>query len=300
MTSITKGLNMILDNSAVVVTGAGSGIGFGIASALTSRRCKIIIADINYESAESVAEKLTSTGSQVYPVQCDVSNYESVENLAEIAWTKFGSVCAIFNNAGVASSKPIIDTDPLEVDWMLNVNFKGVWNGCSVFGKRFISEEKPACIAITASEHALGTPHPGIGIYTATKHAILGMADVLRQELPSFINLSITFPGVVQTRLYEATRNSPVGPSSEEQIQFFKQVMSHGMDPLEIGSRAVKGVEDGTFMVMTHPHVHDIALRRWQQIAKAIEEAPSVTDPKQYEAEAIMAKVMNPLIPQGQ
>ncbi len=283
---------MNLENSNVVVTGAGSGIGFSIAKTLSEKNCKIIIADIDYESAEAAADQLSATGSEIYAVQCDVSKFDSVENLAEIAWTKFGSVNAIFNNAGVVCSKPIIDTDPRELQWMMNVNFNGVWNGCSVFGKRFIKEAKPACISITGSEHALGMPHPGVGIYTATKHAIFGMADVLRHELPPYIQLSITFPGVVQTRLYEATRNSPLGPSSLEETEFFKEVMSYGMDPLEIGIKTVEGVEKGMFMVMTHPHVLEIAFRRWQQVLDAMNDAPSVNNPEQYEANSIMERVM--------
>ncbi len=283
---------MILTDTAAVVTGGGSGIDAGIAKALAERGCRIMLADIDINAAEKTAEALRQDGAIARAIACNVSDYASVEALAEAAWSAYGSVQTIFNNAGVMSSAPVIDADPREVDWIIDTNLKGVWNGCSVFGKRFRTQGKPACIAITASEHSLGVPHLGGGIYTASKHAVLGMADVMRQELPDFISVSLTFPGMVRTRIYEATRSSPIGPAPEKVRAFGERAMAYGMDPLEVGRRAVEGVAQGEFMVMTHPHVHAIAEKRWQAVDAAFGRAPAVDNPGQYEVEAVMARLM--------
>jgi NAD(P)-dependent dehydrogenase (short-subunit alcohol dehydrogenase family) len=283
---------VILTDTAAVVTGGGSGIGAGIARALAERGCRIMLADIDIIAAEQAAEALRQDGAIARAVACNVSDYASVEALAEAAWSAFGPVQTIFNNAGVMSSAPVIDADPREVDWIIDTNLKGVWNGCSVFGKRFRAQGKPACIAITASEHSLGVPHLGGGIYTASKHAVLGMADVMRQELPDFINVSLTFPGMVRTRIYEATRSSPIGPAPEKVRAFGERAMAYGMDPLEVGRRAVEGVEAGEFMVMTHPHVRAIAEKRWNAVDAAFGRAPAIDNPGQYEVEAVMARLM--------
>ena len=283
---------MILTDTAAVVTGGGSGIGAGIARALAQRGCRIMLADIDINAAEQTAEALRQDGATVRAIACNVSDYTAVEALAEAAWSAFGSVQTIFNNAGVMSSAPVIDADPREVDWIIDTNLKGVWNGCSVFGKRFRAQGKPACVAITASEHSLGVPHLGGGIYTASKHAVLGMADVMRQELPDFISVSLTFPGMVRTRIYEATRSSPIGPAPEKVRAFGERAMAYGMDPLEVGRRAVEGVEQDEFMVMTHPHVRAIAEKRWNAVDAAFGRAPAIDNPGQYEVEAVMARLM--------
>jgi len=283
---------VILTDTAAVVTGGGSGIGAGIARALAQRGCRIMLADIDINAAEQTAEALRQDGATVRAIACNVSDYTAVEALAEAAWSAFGSVQTIFNNAGVMSSAPVIDADPREVDWIIDTNLKGVWNGCSVFGKRFRAQGKPACVAITASEHSLGVPHLGGGIYTASKHAVLGMADVMRQELPDFISVSLTFPGMVRTRIYEATRSSPIGPAPEKVRAFGERAMAYGMDPLEVGRRAVEGVEQDEFMVMTHPHVRAIAEKRWNAVDAAFGRAPAIDNPGQYEVEAVMARLM--------
>lgn len=283
---------VILTDTAAVVTGGASGIGAGIARALAERGCRIMLADIDTGAAEEVAASLRERGAEAKVMACDVSDYASVEALADAAWSAFGSVHMIFNNAGVMSSAPVIDADPREVHWIIDTNLKGVWNGCSVFGKRFRAQRLPACIAITASEHSLGVPHLGGGIYTASKHAVLGMADVMRQELPDFITVSLTFPGMVRTRIYEATRSSPIGPAPENVRAFGERAMAYGMDPLEVGRRAVQGVEQGEFMVMTHPHVRAIAEKRWQAVDAAFARAPAIDNPEQYEVEAVMARLV--------
>lgn len=284
---------MALEGAAAVVTGGGSGIGVGIATALVERGCRVMLADIDTEAAEQAALALRHGGADVRVAFCDVGEHASVEALADRAWAAFGAVQLVFNNAGVMSTAPVIDADPREVHWIIDTNLKGVWNGCSVFGRRFRDQQLPACIAITASEHSLGVPHLGGGIYTASKHAVLGMADVMRQELPEFIKVSLTFPGMVRTRIYEATRSSPIGPAPENVRAFGARAMAYGMDPLDVGRRAVQGAAEGQFMVMTHPHVRAIAERRWQAIDAAFAVAPAIANPEQYEVEAVMAKLMS-------
>jgi len=250
-----------------------------------------MLADIDGARAEEAAMTLRDEGAMAASAICDVSDYASVEALADEAWSVFGGVQLIFNNAGVMSSAPVIDADPREVDWIIDINVKGVWNGCSVFGKRFRDQPEEAAIGITASEHSLGVPHLGGGIYTASKHALLGMADVMRQELPEHVTVSLVFPGLVRTRLFDATRTSPIGPAPEKARAFGEKVMAYGMDPSEVGRRAVEGVEQGEFMVMTHPHVRAFAEKRWQDIDAAFARAPAVENAEQYTVDAVMNRI---------
>ena len=92
---------------------------------------------------------------------------------------------------------------------VLEVNLIGVWHGCAVFGRRFVDQGTPAHIVNTGSEHSLGVPHLRAGAYTASKHAVLGLSDVLRRELPDHVKVSVLCPGIVPSRLAEAARNRP-------------------------------------------------------------------------------------------
>jgi NAD(P)-dependent dehydrogenase (short-subunit alcohol dehydrogenase family) len=282
---------MKIGGQAAVVTGGASGIGFAIGEQLAARDCRVMLADIEGEKAEAAAQKLRDQGYDVRACACDVGNRSSVEALAGASEDAFGPTRLVFANAGVMSSAPLIKYDPAEVDWMLRVNIKGVWNTCSVFGQKMMAEGGEGALCLTGSEHSLGVPHLGGGIYTATKHAVLGMADVMRAEMPDGISVHVICPGVVSTKLFDAQRNSPAGPTPEKARQMGSKVMSWGMEPDYIAGRTLDGIEAGDFLIMTHPHVRAIAERRAQDVTAAFDAAPEVENAEQYSVEALMARL---------
>lgn len=284
---------MRVEGKAAVVTGAASGIGFGIAQALVEKGCRVLLADIELSKAKAAAERLRAMEGKVEAAACDVADYGSVATLADTAWAAFGQVDLLFNNAGVGATANLIDASPEDVDWIMGVNFKGVWNGCSIFGKRFVAQGSEATICTTASEHALGVPHLGQGIYTATKHAVLGLSDVLRGELPAHVQVSVVCPGLVHTELHNAGRNGPNGPAPAEALALGAKVMARGMDPLDIGRKTVAGVEKGEFLIMTHPYARTIAEKRWNDIDEAFKRAPSVENAAQYDVNSVVAAVLS-------
>ena len=88
-------------------------------------------------------------------VVCDVTKLNQVEALADVAWERLGHVDMMFNNAGVGIGQtPILDTSIEDLRRVMEVNFFGVWNGCRVFGKRFLEQGKPAGIYNTGSENS--------------------------------------------------------------------------------------------------------------------------------------------------
>lgn len=284
---------MQVRGKAAVVTGGATGIGLGLAEALVEQGCRVMIADIEAEKAKAAAEKLRAKGGTVETAACNVADHASVAALADAAWAAFGNVDLVFNNAGVGANANVIDADPTEVDWIWGVNIKGVWNGCSIFGKRFVEQGTEAAICVTASEHALGVPHLGQGIYTASKHAVLGLSDVLRNELPVHVQVSVVCPGLVHTELHNAGRNGPNGAAPAEALALGAKVMARGMDPLEIGRKTIAGVEKGEFLIMTHPHARTIAEKRWNDIEEAFKRAASVENAAQYDVNTVVAAVLS-------
>ena len=283
-----------LSDKVAVVTGGASGIGKSIGLALAEKGTHVVVADIEPDTAEAAAQEIARAGVRTLAVQCDVADMSAVEHLAKRAWSHFGHVELLFNNAGVASGGPLLDSTANELHWLFDVNVFGVWHGCRVFGQRFRSQGTPAHIVNTGSEHSLGIPSPQAGFYTATKHAVLALSDVLRREVPDNIGVSVLCPGIVQTDIWNAARNRPQafgGP--EEGAPQTQVMMEYGMDAREIGRQAVAGVERGDFYIVTHSHVRKYVEERATEILAAFDkQAPYKEGDDRYEVDAIIARMM--------
>ncbi len=262
-----------LKDRVAVVTGAASGIGRGIARAFAAKGCHVVAADVDVAGAEQLATELAAGGVQSLAVRCDVTDRAALDGLAERAWTHFGRVDVLCNNAGVGSMSLVSEASPTDVQWIFSVNVFGVLHGCAAFVPRFRAAGRPAHILNTGSEHSLGVPFPGMGIYTASKHAVLGLSDVMRRELAAFdIGVSVLCPAVVRTEIWNAgrTRGERFGGPVQSPEQF-RQFMEAGMDPDEVGRIAVAGVERNDFLILTHPEVRALAEERSQTVLGAFD-----------------------------
>jgi NAD(P)-dependent dehydrogenase (short-subunit alcohol dehydrogenase family) len=275
-------------DKVAVITGGASGIGLAIARALIKRGSKVIIADINTEDLDSAALEL---GSNATVFTCNVADLSSVKTLAENCWIVHGHVDLVFNNAGVISkSAAVVDTDFNDFKWVMDVNVGGVWNGCHVFGKRLIEQGSIAHIINTGSENSIGIPNPNIAPYTASKHAVLAISDVLREELPDFIGVSIICPGVANTGIGTAINRRPEEYGGVEDI-YQGGDLSSGINPEEIAEHTLDAILRGDFYIVTHPHVREFADVRHQEITVAFDEqAPYYQGSEQYNPREIMKK----------
>lgn len=285
-----------LKQKVAVVTGAASGIGRAIAEQLAQQACHVIVADIELEKAEAVAAILRRQQVQSIAIECDVSQMHSVENLAEEAWREFGEVNLLFNNAGVMSSAPLLDADARDMHWLFSVNVFGLWHGCQVFGRRFLDQDSGGHIINMGSEHSLGVPHLNAGLYTATKHAVLALSDVLRQEVAGKIDVSVVCPGLVDTQFWDARRNRPEsygGPKASSDRA--KLIQAQGMESTRLAKQIVNGVVNKDFYIMTHTHLHDLVDQRYGQQKQALDkQVPYDVDLAQrYEISQVVKSVLD-------
>jgi len=285
---------MQVRDKVAVVTGGASGIGRAIGLALAEKGAHVVVADIEEERAHQVADEIAARGVHAMAAVCDVSKEESVEQLAERAWRELGRVDLLFNNAGVSGGTWLLDSSSKDLAWLFAVNVFGVWYGCKCFGRRFRDQGTPAWIVNTGSEHSLGLPHIQAGFYTATKHAVLGLSDVLRAELPPHIGVSILCPGVVRTEFWNASRNRPAefgGPA--EAAKEIQAIMARGKDAIEIGRQAVAGVERGDFYIVTHPHARSYVEKRYGEILAAFDaQAPFRAGEERFDVTTIALEVI--------
>jgi len=285
---------MDLSGKSAVITGSGNGIGKAIALALADLGLNVAIADIEESAADQVATEAGKRGVRSIAMKVDVADEDQITKLADTAWEDFGSVELLFNNAGVIHAmKPLLETTKEELAWCFAVNVAGMMNGIRVFGPRFVASGEPCWIVNTGSEHSFGVPHVMAGIYTATKHAVLGLSDVLRRELPDHVGVSAFCPGIVTSTLWRATeRRQNTFGGTEAANEAGAAAMALGLPAEDIAKRVIQGIREEQFFIVTHPHVVEIAAERWRGAEEAFRtQAPRYDGDDQYAVDNIIARL---------
>lgn len=288
---------MDLRDTTAIVTGGGNGIGRALCLALAGEGVNVVVADIDANAAKSAVEELKTYTIDVLDMQVDVSCMESVHSMAQQAYSTFGSVELLFNNAGVIpATSPLIEASSSDAEWIFSVNVLGTLNCIREFAPKFRGASRQARIINTASEHALGVPHVASGLYTASKHAILGLSDVLRHELPPHVGVSVLCPGLVATSLWRSTerRQRQYGGPTEGNPIAAQLMQGYGMPVKEIAAKAIAGVKRDDFYIVTHPHSIEYAEERWRELEQSFQsQAPRYAGDERYNLRELTANAIS-------
>lgn len=277
-----------LENMRAVVTGGASGIGRAIACELASRGARVIISDVN---DAGLAETLAKLGSACSSFHCDVSDHAQVERLAAFTTETLGGCDLLFANAGVIAAGRYTKMTIAEVDWILGANVRGVWSTTSVFARMMEHQSEGGRICFTGSEHSLGFQHANAAVYTASKHAVLGLAEVLRAEAPENLSISIFCPGLVGTALGGGPRPDGL-PAQQRNLDMSARIQAKGMPVEEAARDAVDGTLRGDFYVVTHSHTIRAAERRVLEMEAAFAaQAPWERNGDRFEVNSVIAAV---------
>ncbi|MGI9324323.1 MAG: SDR family NAD(P)-dependent oxidoreductase [Pseudomonadales bacterium] len=281
-----------------MITGAGNGVGRAIAHAIAKKGVKVAIVDIEAANAETVAKELVNAGHDAVAFSADVSNEEDMLALASRVKSTLGSVRILVNNAGVGTTPgPLTETTYRDFEWVFGVNVGGVVNGVRAFIPQLLGSENPCWIVNTGSEHSFGVAHLHSGLYTATKHAVLGLSEVLAKETPPHIGVSVLCPGFVNSSMWRATERRPDRfGGSKTADPSAQQAMVLGMDPEHVAESVVNGIENEQFYMLSHSHSVEIARNRWLEIKEAFEnQAPRHEGDEQYDMATILEKLQREL-----
>lgn len=182
-----------------LVTGAGSGIGRGIAMGFASEGALVAVNDVNFSAAESVAAELNAAGGRGMAVAADVCDEVQVQDMVQRVADNFGRIDILVNNAGVGVIVPVLEMKAEEWDFVMNVNARGTFL-CSREVARHMVESGIRGSIINISSQAGKTGARYQGVYCASKAAVLAFTQVLGLELArSGINVNAVCPGVVDT-----------------------------------------------------------------------------------------------------
>ncbi len=181
-----------------LVTGGASGIGRAIGEAMAKRGATVVLADRQLELAREVAASICASGGRAEARELDVRDASAFVALANDVAARHGSIDWLFNNAGIGVGGEIADYDRAAWDDVLDVNVRGVAYGIQAVYPIML-RQRSGHIVSTASMAGL-LPTPGLGSYTASKHAVVGISKALRIEAaPHGVRVSVLCPGVIRT-----------------------------------------------------------------------------------------------------
>jgi len=225
-----------------------------------------VVGDIDVSSAEDVCTEIESAGGTAVSCRVDSTERDSLDSLASVAKSEHGGVQILASNVGVLTSTPLDRASERDWSWSLELNVLSHVRAVDVFLPYLRASGPPTHIVLTASMAAVYVP-PAIsdtrlGIYTATKHAVLGYGETLRNELESEeIGVSVLCPGMVQSNLVETSARhrperhggpfTPTLPTASERGQSRRLGM---LRPEAVGPIVVLGIEANRAHILTHPN----------------------------------------------
>ncbi|ADI90631.1 MULTISPECIES: SDR family NAD(P)-dependent oxidoreductase [Acinetobacter] len=188
-----------LQNKVCIITGAASGMGESEAIAFAQQGAKLIIADMNLEQANQVAEKIINAGGEAFAFQVDVTQFDQLKQLVEFTLEKFGRIDVLLNNAGIFDKYTnSLDTTEELWDRMFAINVKAVFNLSNLVLPKMIEQGSGAIINIASIAGLVA--QMGGASYTASKHAVIGYTKHLAAVYAKHgIKINAICPGTIRT-----------------------------------------------------------------------------------------------------
>jgi NAD(P)-dependent dehydrogenase (short-subunit alcohol dehydrogenase family) len=226
--------------AVAVVTGAASGIGRALAIDLAKQGAQLALADVNSAGLEETLGLLGDAKARSYAV--DVSKASAVEDFAHRVQQDFGRTSLLVNNAGVALMGTFAEVSLEDMEWLVGINFWGVVYGCKFF-LPLLQREPDAHIVNVSSIFGFIGP-PGQTAYAASKFAVRGFSESLREELraTSVIKVSSVHPAGIATPIAHSARagRGVTAAVRQEAEEYFKKVAL--VTPEEASRVIVKGI----------------------------------------------------------
>jgi NAD(P)-dependent dehydrogenase (short-subunit alcohol dehydrogenase family) len=244
-----------LAGKTAFITGAASGIGLGVATALAQAGVKVMLCDIEKDALEKAVAGLKRTNADVDGVVADVSLKSELQAAADATIARYGEVHILHNNAGVTGSAGYGAWTDRGWDWTIGVNLMAVVWGVEIFGPLIERHGQGGHIVNTASIAGLIS---GSSIaYNVTKYGVVGFSEGLRFELaPRGIGVSVLCPGFIRTEILDSARNLPerfsgattpppgASQATGEALQGVRQRVAGGIDPNYVGELVREGIEN--------------------------------------------------------
>lgn len=259
-----------LQGGIAVITGAASGFGLEASRIAARLGMKVVMADVQADALELSRHEIEVLGAQVLALRTDVSRAADVDALAQATVQRFGVPNFVFNNAGVGAGGLIWEHSAKDWEWVFGVNVMGVAHGVRAFTPLMLAAAgaDPAYrghIVNTASMAGLLNP-PNMGLYNASKHAVVSLSESLYQDLSLVserVHAHVLCPYFVPTGITRSDRNRPpemadaaTGPTRSQAIQqaMIDQAVSKGrVTAAQVAQFVFDACQENRFYIYSHP-----------------------------------------------
>ena len=198
-----------LRGRVVVITGAGSGIGRALAIACAAEGARVAISDIDEAGLATTQHAITDRGGAARATRLDVADRDAVYAYADQVMADYGVVHLLVNNAGVSLTGDLIDLVDADLEWIVGVNFWGVVHGSRAFLPHLIASGDGHLVTISSLFGLVSIP--GQSAYNATKYAVRGLTEAIREEMLVAghpVGVTVVHPGGVKTGIVRNGRAS--------------------------------------------------------------------------------------------
>ena len=245
-------------DGVAVITGAGAGIGAGLARHAAQLGMTVVLADIDADAIATLRDELIGAGSVAVDAVCDVRDPEAVSALAERVYRDIGPVRLLVNNAGVEQFGYLWDTPVENWNRLVDINISGVFHGVRAFLPLMIDTGEPAWVWNLSSIGGVAVV-PLQAPYIMSKHAVLALTECLRLEVElaghDHIHVQAVLPGAVVSNIFESAGGVADGDvgAAESQRAAMLDIKAEAMDPLAAAEAVFDQAAEGRFYLLTQP-----------------------------------------------
>jgi len=237
-----------LEGRVAAITGGGSGIGRALAEQLASLGCHLALIDIDQRRLDEVAGACACDALTITTHVADMRNRDRVKALADEVVKAHGGVHILVNSAGVTAWGSFEEMSFEDLDWVLDVNLKGVINGCKLFLPYLRKEAEANIVNVSSLFGILSASNQAA--YCMSKYAVRGLSEALDAELDgSSINVSVIHPGGVSTNFVTDSRSADL----DSKNQFADLVDKYMIKPDKVAATIIAAIKKNKLRARVGP-----------------------------------------------
>jgi NAD(P)-dependent dehydrogenase (short-subunit alcohol dehydrogenase family) len=276
------------EGGVAVITGAGAGIGAGIARHAGRLGMTVVLADVDAAAIAALRQEICADGGSAVDITCDVRDATSVQALADTVYRDLGNIRLLVNNAGVEQFGYLWDTPVANWQRIVDINISGVFHGVRAFVPKMMATEAPAWVWNLSSIGGVAVV-PLQAPYIMSKHAVLALTECLNLEIQSaghddHIHIQAVLPGAVVSNIFESAGGVDTGDTgaAERQRAAMLDIKADAMDPLTAAEVIFDQAAQGRFYLITQPDYVGSAMAERGRLLSS-QQAPQLRDHRLFD-----------------
>ncbi|MEW2482126.1 SDR family NAD(P)-dependent oxidoreductase [Mycobacterium sp. NPDC049093] len=278
----------VFGGGVAVITGAGAGIGAGLARHASRLGMTVVLVDINADAIAGLREEISAAGGSATDVVCDVRDAAAVQAMADDVYRELGPVRLLVNNAGIEQFGYLWDTPVDNWQRVVDINISGVFHGVKAFLPKMMATDAPAWVWNLSSIGGVAVV-PLQAPYIMSKHAVLALTECLHLEVQSaghdhHVHVQAVLPGAVVSNIFESAGGVQSGDAgaAEGQRAAMLDIKAEAMDPLAAAEVVFEQAAEGRFYLLTQPDYVGSAMSERARVLSN-QEAPHLRTERRFD-----------------